>query len=139
MHADDTQPARPGHWRILLHDEPDVGAHLDLLIWPVEPRPDPSRPLACFRLPAETRPLPHEETCPGFVGEPIADHRGRYLTYEGELTRGRGRVSEECSGEGADLRATAEGLELTVAGVRYVGSVGEGGRVRFLRAGHSGA
>ena len=133
MHDGSQHADRPGHWRILRHEEPGGSAHYDLLIWPLVARPDPSRPLACFRLPIETEPLPHDGACRHFLAEPIADHRARYLTYEGELTVDRGLVSEVSAGEDADLRTAGGGLELTIGGRQYVGSVGGQGPIRFVR------
>ncbi|MFG0307110.1 MAG: hypothetical protein ACF8Q5_12940 [Phycisphaerales bacterium JB040] len=127
----------PGSWRILRHELPDGSAHLDLLVWPSEERPDPARPLACFRLPIETDPLPHREGCVSFDAEPIRDHRAVYLTHTGEIDPARGSVTGIGAGRDADLRVRDDEMTLTIGSRRYRGVVGFDGRAGFVYAGSS--
>ena len=66
---------------LLLHALPDGTSHYDLLIGRGEA-------LAAWRLPAPLTGLPPE----GAEAVRLADHRTLYLTYEGEVSGGRGTV-----------------------------------------------
>lgn len=45
----------------------------------------------------------------GFAAERLADHRGRYLRFEGEIGRGLGRVERVASGV-AEIEEEEEGM-----------------------------
>lgn len=80
-----------GRFVVLRHDLPDGSHHLDWFIDPHD-RPAPEDPdersLAAWRLEA---PL---SACIGrtVTATRLPPHRRLYLTYEGEVSRGRGRV-----------------------------------------------
>jgi len=76
----------------LRHDMPDGSSHVDWLIG----RDDSGESrLLTFRLPA---PLGDLDPARTHVIERIADHRPKYLTYEGAITGGRGEVDRIASG-----------------------------------------
>jgi hypothetical protein len=50
----------------------------------------------------------------GFVGERIANHRGRYLTFEGDIGGGRGSVRRIRSGSVRAARLGDEALKVTI-------------------------
>lgn len=108
---------------LLLHELSDGASHYD---WLVAPDDDPEGLLIAFRV-QERIDL---SVVARFEAERMADHRRRYLTWEGELSGGRGRVTRLASG---NLRvvATPEGLEfagrLGQVEARFRG-VTEGGR-----------
>ena len=91
---------------LLRHTLPGGSWHVDLMIAskPVVSTDPDERPLVTFRL---ARPL-WELAC----GESIeiarlADHRGRYLSYEGEISGDRGRVERLASGVVEPVSASA--------------------------------
>jgi hypothetical protein len=55
------------------------------------------------------------------AAEPLADHRLAYLTYEGEVSGNRGRVTRWDSGEYEVLAEAADRLEIRLAGGRLAG------------------
>ncbi|MEO1007932.1 MAG: hypothetical protein AAFX79_05160 [Planctomycetota bacterium] len=76
---------------LLRHDLPDGTRHFD---WMLAAEPDPDSPLVTFRVEERIDRGP-----PAFRAERLADHRRRYLDYEGPISGGRGRVSRVASGE----------------------------------------
>ncbi len=69
----------------------------------------------------------------------LPDHRRIYLEYEGELTRGRGRVRRVDRGTVRAYEITADAHEMTLAGERLIGrfriapTAGESGTLEFTR------
>jgi hypothetical protein len=66
---------------LLLHARPDGSSHYDLLL-------ERGDALAAWRLPAPPAELSPEDA----AVERLPDHRTAYLTYEGEVSGGRGTV-----------------------------------------------
>lgn len=86
-----------GQWVLLKHDLPDGSWHHD---WMLE-RDDTgaggsTSSLLSFRLHPELTWPPSGGGW--FRADQIADHRREYLTYEGPVSGGRGRVSRVCRG-----------------------------------------
>lgn len=79
---------------LLLHDVPDRGAHVDWMIAPAQPSSVDDRVLVTWRLEEATgRALRDADaSLEVFEAVRIADHRYRYLEYEGEVSGGRGNV-----------------------------------------------
>lgn len=81
-----------GRLVLLRHDTPDGGQHFDLML----ERHAGDERLLTFRLDRRIKV--------GAVGraraELLGEHRAAYLTYEGEVSGGRGRVRREWSAEG---------------------------------------
>jgi hypothetical protein len=85
----------------LLHELPDGSMHVD---WMLSRGPD--EPLVTFRLDRRFDDLPVGATLPA---RRIADHRRRYLRYEGAIDGGRGTVRRLCAGEIAQWQEDAGG------------------------------
>lgn len=88
-------PPEPRSSVFLLHELPDGTAHVDWLIASEGEghRPD-DRVLTTWRITEESADLlqnPRGEIVE-FVGVRLADHRQRYLDYEGPVSEGRGSV-----------------------------------------------
>ena len=84
-------------WRgsvLLRHDVSGVGAHVDWMIAPANPASTDERVLVTWRIDEATGRALADGIPPvaGFDAVRIADHRYRYLDYEGEVSGGRGRV-----------------------------------------------
>ncbi|MFG0282948.1 MAG: hypothetical protein ACF8R7_00870 [Phycisphaerales bacterium JB039] len=77
---------------LLLHELSDGDSHYD---WLIEPDQPADAPLLAFRV-QERIDL---EIVPSFEAERIADHRRRYLTYEGPISGNRGRVRRLAEGQ----------------------------------------
>jgi len=93
---------------LLRHDLPDGSHHFD---WLLELDDDESGPLTTFRLPAPV----HELAVGGRVSaERIADHRRRYLEYEGPISGGRGAVRRVQHGCITSIQQQEEVWALTV-------------------------
>lgn len=130
---------------LLLHEMPDGSSHFD---WMVEraaaegvPAPD-DRVLVTYRVNERI----DDAACRGFLAERLADHRARYLDYEGEVLgregeAGRGRVRRVALGtavwiEDSKQRVTIEGAFAgapAAANFRWVGTA-EGERWTFVRS-----
>ena len=68
---------------------------------------------------------------------PLADHRLEYLTYEGEISGGRGHVTRWDEGEYVTLRDDVSGFVVKVTGRRMRGTIEiTNGRFRFARSQH---
>lgn len=81
----------PQVWVLLRHDGSPEGVHFD---WMLQP-PGPSEtPLLSFRVAVRVDGMGEG----GFEAERVADHRAAYLTYEGPISGGRGRVRRVASG-----------------------------------------
>lgn len=111
---------------LLQHDLPDGSFHYDWMIQPDEA----GAGLITFRV--WTR-IDHP-TCRGFEAQRLADHRIAYLTFEGDIGGGRGRVRQLA--RGTVMAGDFEGaLEVTVdfgTGVRrWRGTVQDGDLWRF--------
>lgn len=98
---------------LLRHDLPDGTWHLD---WMLETRPDEddpqSRSLATFRLSDDPRGV---AIGAGVPGERIGAHRRAYLTFEGEIDGGRGRVRRLASGRASVVRDAEGEIEFEAA------------------------
>lgn len=90
---------------LLLHELPDGSSHYDWLL---------SRAgggsLVTFRLFERLDLYP----VPAFRAERLADHREAYLTYEGPIAGGRGRVRRLASGTCRIIEESAERFEAAV-------------------------
>jgi hypothetical protein len=123
---------------LLLHELSDGDSHYDWLIDRHEPAEraeaagDPGeRALIAFRLSDRIDlALP-----PQFDAQRLADHRRVYLTYEGPVSGGRGRVRRVASGRMRVKRASEHDLVLVggfgEARGRLSGAAVEGGRWVF--------
>lgn len=87
---------RPSHWDFMLEEE---GA---LRTWAVEKSPDGEEPQTALQL---------------------ADHRLAYLTYEGEVSGGRGRVTRWDEGSYDWLHRAADTVCVSLKGKRLRGEV----------------
>lgn len=76
---------------LLLHELPDGSSHFDWML-----ARDETGPLVTFRV-ADRIDL----GVPAFAATRLADHRRIYLTYEGEVSGGRGRVRRVAQGSAA--------------------------------------
>jgi hypothetical protein len=74
-----------GRWVLLLHELSDGSWHYD---WMIQPNSTPDAPLVTFRV----RARPDDPSLTNFEAERIGDHRTAYLSFEGEIPGGRGRV-----------------------------------------------
>lgn len=97
---------------LLRHDLPDGSFHFDWMIegpqrLPAPPSPE-DRCLMTFRL----QQRPDDPRVQTFEAERLEDHRRHFLTFEGELTGGRGRVSRLASGTVHSVEATLRTLAL---------------------------
>ncbi|MCA9294173.1 MAG: hypothetical protein KDA20_10205 [Phycisphaerales bacterium] len=104
----------------ILRHETDSGAHFDWLFSRVQVEPGGDllgpagepRELLAFRLAAALRFAPGQ-TSACFEAEPMADHRLRYLAFEGDIGRGRGLVTRVAAGwcaiEGNAIRFCLDG------------------------------
>ncbi len=118
-----------GRMVLLRHDLPDGSHHYD---WMLER--ENGHALLTFRVgvridePARTR----------FEGVRLGDHRAAYLTYEGDVSGGRGRVTRVAAGTTEDLRDEPVagvvkarvcwgGAWIEVRGARTAGNAGVGG------------
>lgn len=91
-----------GRMVLLRHDLPDGTHHYD---WMLE-RPEGDA-LLTFRVGLRI----DDPACTRFDGVRLADHRAAYLTYEGEVSGGRGRVTRVAWGTVEALRdLPADGL-----------------------------
>ena len=119
---------------LLLHEKPDGTRHYDWML-KVEGCADPARPLATFRV-GERIDLVEGR----FEGERIGDHREKYLTFEGDIGQGRGRVRRMARGRAVIESITGTDLAVVVtweggATRRYQGSAGIDGRWEFAAVG----
>lgn len=93
-------------WVLLRHDLPDGTWHWDWLLelaGPEDaPRADPdARTLFSLRLPASLgNDWTPDQVAPGvaFSAHRLPDHRRLYLSFEGEISGNRGRVSRRAAG-----------------------------------------
>jgi hypothetical protein len=76
---------------LLKHELPDGSSHFD---WLLERAGHPDLGLVTFRVQVR----PDENTASHFEAVRLADHRREYLTYEGPISGGRGRVIRLASG-----------------------------------------
>lgn len=111
---------------LLLHELPDGTRHYDWML-KVEGCADPGRPLATFRV-SERIDLAEGRVEGGRIG----DHREAYLTFEGDIGQGRGRVTRMARGQAVIESITGTDLAVTVrwdGGThrRYTGSASTGG------------
>ena len=109
LHETPPRDARPTHWDLMLQRD----SHLQT--WALESLPRAGAEIAAQLLP---------------------DHRLAYLDYEGEISRGRGRVSQWDAGEYGLLRDEPERVTVSLAGRRGLTEVelrriGEGWTARF--------
>ena len=119
--------AAPGRAVLLVHTRqgPRADAHIDWLIERDAPA-DPAAPehtLRTFRVVHRIDRGPHAP----FLARPIPDHRRRYLTYEGELSEGRGRVDRLVAG----VLLHHDEASLTI---RWAASLAEASTVRYTLA-----
>ena len=105
----------PGRFAVLTHERPDGEVHYDLLVEP--PESGGPRPGRCYTWRFRRRPAHRAERC-----RRIFDHPSRFLTYEGPLRRGRGRVCRYDAGRCLLLGDPARDLLLTLRGGEIVGT-----------------
>lgn len=97
-----------GRMVLLRHETSDGGHHFDLML---ERRAGDER-LLTFRLDRRI-----EVGVAGVArGELIGEHRAAYLTYEGEVSGGRGHVRREWSAEGEVAEESDERVRIRVIG-----------------------
>ena len=114
---------------VLLHSVPGAGVHAEWMIAPAEPATADERVLMTWRLDEPIGRLLAEspEALGEFDAVRIVDHRFRYLTYEGEVSGGRGTVRRIAEGA---VRMAEEGSHRVVLNVEFTGRVVlEGDRV----------
>lgn len=116
---------------ILEHILPDGTRHYDWMI--EDPTLGEGRTLRTWR----TEARPDLEAV--FDAEQIGHHRDHYLTHEGPLSGGRGRVRRMRSGEVLGLQAGGDKLSVVVAwadgpNIRYEGRFEGSGLWRFRGA-----
>ncbi|MFI4916744.1 MAG: hypothetical protein ACIAS6_09605 [Phycisphaerales bacterium JB060] len=87
---------------LLRHDLPDGSGHFDWML-----AVDDHGPLVTFRLERDI-----SEDLGAFDGQRIADHRRRYLAYEGPITGNRGVVSRVAAGDAIVSYQSEEAIEL---------------------------
>ncbi len=92
---------------LLRHETPDNGHHFDWML----ARAGDAGPLITFRCRARI----DVECAPGASLERLPDHRRHYLTFEGELSRNRGRVTRVATGRCNIIRESSDRLELDAA------------------------
>lgn len=102
--------ARRGRFVILIHERPDGEVHYDLLLGlPGE--------TGCYTWRFLRPPARRAEPC-----RRIFDHPLRFLSYEGPLREGRGRVRRYDAGECLLLGDPERGLVLTLQGKEVTGT-----------------
>lgn len=110
----------------LWHELPDGTGHVDwLLARSAADDPDDDQRLITFRLPSRLDEAEPGET---IEAERIGDHRRVYLTYEGEVSGGRGAVRRLVDGEILGRTEDADRWTLAIAWNRP-----EGRGVQHLR------
>lgn len=77
---------------LLLHELPDGTSHFD---WLIQRNGGEDAPLISFRV----RERIDSGGAKSFAAERLPDHRAAYLTYEGEISGGRGRVRRVATGD----------------------------------------
>lgn len=92
---------------ILEHDVPGQGTHLDWMI--EDPTLPADRPLRTWR--TDTRP----DESDTFAATQIADHRARYLRFEGDIGQNRGSVRRLASGTVIHCSVTPDHAEIEIA------------------------
>lgn len=93
---------------LLHHLTPGSGSHYDWLLAPDGGPHGPDEPLLlCFRVADR---IDRMEAGQGFDAERIADHRWLYLSYEGELSDGRGRVERVAEGHWRPESVGSDGI-----------------------------
>lgn len=115
-----------GAFVILRHETPDGGHHFDVML-----QRGPGEALITFRTEAPLHEFIEEARGARFGLQRIGEHRGAYLTFEGELSGGRGRVRRVAAGEAVLRGEAADLLEAEISGG------GGSGRLRLFRAGDS--
>lgn len=96
----------PAAWVLLRHDLPSGDWHFD---WLLERPGRPDAPLVSFR----TLSRPDLDAGP-LRATRTPDHRRAYLTYEGEVSGDRGRVSRIASGVVLALDESPRGTTITL-------------------------
>ena len=97
---------------LLRHQTAPEEHHFDWLLAPddAEHRPD-DRVLRCFRVRVRIDTL---EAGQAFEADRIDDHRWRYLTWEGELSGGRGTVERVNAGSWTPIENSAASIAGTM-------------------------
>lgn len=90
---------------LLLHELPDGSSHFD---WMIQREPDLGAGLLTFRVSVRIDQMEQGT----FEAVRLADHREAYLSFEGEVSGGRGRVSRVASGDVRRLREMAGEIEI---------------------------
>jgi len=98
---------------ILAHEHPDGAVHYDLLIESV----GAGRERVCFTWSFAEPPAGRGQRC-----RRIFDHPGRFLTYEGPLREGLGRVNRQDAGTCQLDGDPDETLVLTLTGATIIGT-----------------
>ncbi len=93
--ANPETPPRSFRTVVLRHETPDGEHHFDWMLDSLWGEPGSERTLMTFRL----RESPVSERAPEMSAERLPNHRALYLTFEGDLTGGRGRVTRVAEGE----------------------------------------
>ncbi len=93
---------------LLRHDLPDRSHHFD---WLLDLAASTDAPLTTFRL---QQPVHAKQQRTRLAAEKIADHRRRYLDYEGPLSGNRGTVRRIAAGHIISAVSTSDQWLLTV-------------------------
>ncbi len=113
MRSPEVPPEKSRRFVILAHQRPDGDVHYDLLVESV----GAGREGVCFTWSFAKPPADREQRC-----RRIFDHPSRFLTYEGPLREGLGRVNRQdagtCSLDGDPDRS----LVLTLSGDTITGA-----------------
>lgn len=104
-------PAPERHPTVLLrHDLPDGSGHFDWML-----AVDDHGPLVTFRLERDI-----SEDLDAFDGQRIADHRRRYLAYEGPISSNRGVVTRVATGQAVVSCLSEDAVEIELnLGIRH--------------------
>jgi hypothetical protein len=112
---------------LLHHLTPGIGSHYDWLLAPDDGPHGPDEAiLLCFRVADRIDLLTPGQ---GFEAERIPDHRWLYLSYEGEISDGRGRVERVAEGHWSPETVGSDGIRGVIEWGRRPGSVLEGRRI----------
>ncbi|HLO40345.1 MAG TPA: hypothetical protein VK176_04920 [Phycisphaerales bacterium] len=112
---------------VLVHMLPAGDAHFD---WLIQASPDASDRVLTFR----TRIHPAEGLV--FSADKLADHRSIYLTYEGEVSGGRGSVQRVWEGTIERVEMGESNMEVEAGGWLWKGRACGGGAWVWERTGH---
>lgn len=118
-------------WVLLRHELPDGSWHHDWLIEPRDAGRSVGPSLIAFRIGPEIAWPP----AGGFVAIRLAPHRREYLTYEGPVSGGRGRVHRVAAGKCRIVDISETSLAVVIElerAFRLLGRAAEGAAIETL-------